>query len=390
MISLAPHKLCSGCTACQAACGRGALTMREDVDGFRYPLIDPAICVECGACVKICPVLNPAQTRLPMRCYAAKSKDDVLRQQSSSGGVFTELAVPVLKDGGCVYGCVMESGTFQVYHTKAEDTRGLAAMRKSKYVQSDLKDVFRDLRKEVENGRRVLFSGTPCQISGLRSFLGKDYENLLLVGIVCHGAPSYKLMMRFIECKQKKCASRFETFDFRSKATGWKNFAIQCDDAQGTSQYVEGQMTNSYMGLFNGNVAFRESCYNCLSRAGRAPTDVLIGDFWGVESLCAEMDDQKGTSVILAYTERGEKALRGTGLDLREISFDAATRFNRNVQASEKRPLLRSVIYPLLNWLPFDFVARLYRMMCLSEWEKAMYGIYRHVRPILVRLGMKQ
>lgn len=364
--------------------------MREDTNGFRYPSIDPALCVECGACAKVCPVLNPAPTRLPIRCYAAKSKDDGLRRQSSSGGVFTELAVPVLNDGGCVYGCVMEPGTFHVYHAKAEDTRGLAAMRKSKYVQSDLKDVFRDLRKEIESGRSVLFSGTPCQISGLRSFLGKDYENLLLVGIICHGVPSYKLMTRFIECKQKKCAGRFETFDFRSKTTGWKNFGIQCDDAQGTSQYVEGQMTNSYMSLFNGNVAFRESCYDCLSRGGRAPTDVLIGDFWGVESLCAEMDDQRGTSVILAYTERGEKALRGTGLELREVSFDVATRFNRNVQASEKRPLLRSVIYPLLNWLSFDLVARLYRMTSFSGWRDMVYRTYRLVRPILVYFRLKR
>ena len=184
--------------------------------------------------------------------------------------------------------------------------------------------------------------------------------------------------------------SKFATFDFRSKLTGWKNFCIRCADDCGIDRYYEKQSSNSYMRLFNGNVAFRESCYNCPSRQGRAPADLLIGDFWGVELLCPEMDDLKGTSIVLAYSEKGVAAITSSALTVKTVSFGDAIKYNNNVQNDERRKVFRNVTYLLLSRLSFDKVALIYQMTTIGYWKRVPYLLYRPFKTFMVRVGLKR
>lgn len=389
MTRLADLKSCSGCSACYSICPVGAISMVEDNDGFLYPKINGAVCLNCGKCMRVCPVLNEDEPRLPIKCFAGRIVDDGIREASSSGGVFSACANWVLEQRGCVYGCVIENDTFEVHHAKAEDSDAVAAMRKSKYVQSSVQNIFIDVKKELDAGRIVLFSGTPCQIAGLHKYLAKDYNNLISIGVICHGVPSHKMLESFTKSKQQKTKSTFHSFDFRSKNTSWKNFAIECKETGGAVKYLEGQRTSSYMKLFNYNFALRYSCYNCKSRNGRAPVDLLIGDFWGVEQLCPEIDDLRGTSVVLAYTSKGIDLLNRSRVVLKEIEFSAAIRFNTNVHNNSPRPFLRRYIYRLLNCVDFDRLTAFVQILTSAFWHKLLLQCYRNLRPTLVKLGIK-
>ena len=181
MITLASPERCSGCTACKAICPKQAITMVADHEGFLRPQINTETCIQCHACERVCPVLHPGKPDCTPTCYAARTNDDALRLASSSGGLFTELARPILAEGGIVFGCVWEKPALVAIHAKAETEDELAAMRGSKYVQSDLRDTFREVKTALQEGRKVLFSGTPCQIAGLNAFLGHHYDDLLLL-----------------------------------------------------------------------------------------------------------------------------------------------------------------------------------------------------------------
>lgn len=391
MIKLAGHKLCSGCGACAAVCSRSAITLCADDEGFLQPLVDESRCVLCGACEKVCPVMNGREDRRPINCYAAVSRDEALRENSSSGGVFSELANWILAKGGCVYGCVMDMDHLRAFHTKTETINELGRMRKSKYVQSEIEPaVYQDVKRELVRGRCVMFTGTPCQISGIRAFLGRDWDNLYLVALICHGVPSRMFLRKFVEQKQRRVGSSFAYMDFRSKANGWGNFSIECKNDHAETVYLEGQQTNSYMRLFNYNVAFRESCYLCQGRCGKAPFDLLIGDFWGIDKICPDMLDGRGVSAVLAYTEKGVWLMSNTDLERQSTSFSSIVSSNKNVQESESRPWLRCIIYKALKYFDFDFVCQMISFSKFDYWKHLIYRLYCVFRPALVWLGLRR
>ncbi len=307
MPMLAPVALCSGCSACKAICSKNAIAMVPDKDGFLYPQINEMRCVQCDVCEKVCPVLYPGEKDVSPKAYAAYTKDEALRLVSSSGGMFTELAKPILAAGGVVFGCILQKPELVAIHAKAEMPEELAAMRGSKYVQSDIRDTYREARTELLKGRQVLFTGTPCQIAGLNKYLGKNFDNLLTAEVICHSVPSPKLYEKF-----KATLGNPGMIVFRSK-TGQNNV-----------------FENSfYARAFFNRLCSRLSCHRCVFKEGRSGADMTIGDFWGVEKFRPELNGEKGVSLLVVHTAKAYDFVQGLmNIEKYPLSFDEAFAFN--------------------------------------------------------------
>ena len=313
-MNLAAHNLCSGCAACYAACARKAISMQPDEEGFAYPHIDESLCVNCGLCARVCPSLNPKAPREPLYVYAAKAKDDALRMESSSGGIFSLLARQIISDGGIVYGAAIRGSDLSVCHCSAENEEELSWLRGSKYVQSDIGDTYGNVRFQLDTGRKVLFSGTPCQVAALRNFLVRDYPNLVCVEVICHAVPSPLAWRKFLE---KRAAELTKGRDserpevvidkrifFRRKKYGWKRFSMSLRFASGT-EYLLDLYTDTFLRGFLSELYNRPSCHECSVRELRSDADITLADYWNVHQHFPEMDDDTGTSVILVNSEKG-------------------------------------------------------------------------------------
>ena len=305
--ALAPVSACTGCSACKAVCPRDAIAMVADGEGFLRPTIDANKCVACHACERVCPILHPGVPDSAPVCFAARSRDETLRQASSSGGVFSELARHVLRAGGVVFGCVWEKPALIAIHGKAETEAELAEMRGSKYVQSDLRNTFREAKAALLSGRPALFSGTPCQIAGLNGFLGKPFVNLLTVEVICHGVPSPEVFAQYLRELTKEHSTPPVSIAFRNKYYSWRRCSLVSAFAD-TSENREDLYANRYIQAFLRNFCLRPSCYQCVAREGKSGADVTIADFWGIEKVCPALDDDRGTSAVLLHSERGRCA----------------------------------------------------------------------------------
>ena len=206
MIDIKEKNNCCGCSACVQICPKQCISMAADNEGFLYPQVNSAICIDCGLCEKVCPVINQSAPREPLVVYAAKNNNEDIRLKSSSGGIFTLLAEKVIEEGGVVFGAKFDAD-WNVVHDYTETIEGLAAFRGSKYVQSIIGDNFKTAKQFLNNGRKVLFSGTPCQIAGLKKYLRKEYDNLLTVDVVCHGVPSPMVWRDYLDYKRAKRAA---------------------------------------------------------------------------------------------------------------------------------------------------------------------------------------
>ncbi len=291
--------LCSGCGCCEHICPRNAITMHFDEEGFLRPDIDTRSCVECGLCQKKCPV-NITEERLHTEAYAAYAKDKEIRKSSSSGGIFSLLAQNVIAEGGVVFGAGFSEG-LRVVHKSASTHSELLELRGSKYVQSDLRGIYEKVGAALSDGKKVLFSGTPCQCAAVRSVFG-DKENLLIADFICHGVPTPKLWERFVldEFQSPTYAS------FRDKRLGWEEFSMRVESEKGT--YTCSRYKDPYLRLFLKNVALRPSCYNCTWKANRYQSDITLLDFWGISSHYPHMNDDKGVSGVVVRGEKGRKA----------------------------------------------------------------------------------
>lgn len=310
--TLASREACSGCTACKAICPKDAISMIPDGEGFLRPRVDVAKCIGCHRCEQMCPVLHPGEPDTSPTCYAAYTKDERLRLQSSSGGIFTELAKPVIAAGGVVFGCIWVRPQLVAIHAKAETMDELAAMRGSKYVQSDLRETFREAKAALLEGRQVLFSGTPCQIAGLNGFLGKHYDNLLTVEIICHGVPSPAVFNRYKQELTKSSGVSLAEVRFRVKAGGgtWEQPHMVVTSGQGAPLVDEPLYDNAYIQAYFSHLCLRPSCHTCVARSGCSGVDVTIGDFWKVRDVLPEWDGPQGVSIAIVHTDRGKEAVQ--------------------------------------------------------------------------------
>lgn len=310
MINIIDKANCTGCTACHNICPKNAITMIADVEGFLYPKIDEQICIKCGCCEKICPILNDGKNTKNnvINAYVAHHKNEQIWYESSSGGVFTAITEYIYANKGTVYGAAYNP-YFKICHEKAETPKEALKFRGSKYAQSELNEIFKEVKKDLSNGKKVLFSGTPCQIAGLQSYLHKDFLNLLTVDLICHCVPSPKVFKDYIQYIENKYKKKIVRINMKDKTDGWPVQSPRIYFKDGTTLFAN---KDSYLWetIFYSYLAIRPSCHEChfsnLNRTG----DITIGDYWGVEKFHPEYNHPNGASLILINTQKGKGAFK--------------------------------------------------------------------------------
>lgn len=328
MIKIDNKSQCCGCNACASRCPKQCIVLQEDVEGFRYPKIETSLCIDCGLCERVCPVICQGEEKKTLGAFAAINPDESIRMQSSSGGAFTIIAEQIIAEGGVVFGASFDEN-WEVHHTYTETKEGLSVFRGSKYLQSRIESAYKDTEQFLKIGRKVLFSGTPCQIAGLKLYLRKEYENLFTVDFICHGVPSPKVWRKYLDENfptQRKPIGKESVFSysfnqipvitritFRDKMfTGWrKSSLIICgtSDSNTNINTILSSCTlydSMYMQAFLRDLILRPSCHVCPSKKGKSGSDITLADFWGVEHVLPNMDDDKGTSLLLVQTEKGK------------------------------------------------------------------------------------
>ena len=314
---------CCGCTACASICPKQCIKMKADDFGLKYPDVDESICVECGLCVRVCPFINPSDESKPLICFAAINKNENERMASSSGGIFIELCRHIIDQGGLVYGVVFDKD-WTVYHTSADTIDGIKPMMGSKYMQSDKRKTFQEVKTHLETGKKVLYTGTPCEIAGLKHYLRKEYDNLLLVEVICHGAPAPGIWKSYLKEKIKNIGKEYSSnnstastkntdiiikrINFRQKQKSWRNYDIEfLFDSKNKDfpvSYVQNAFQNEYMIAFLSDWTLRPSCFSCKAKSGRSGADITIGDFWGIWNVMKEIDDAKGVSCVICRSNK--------------------------------------------------------------------------------------
>lgn len=352
MINIKDKSCCCGCEACVNSCPNYCISMVEDNEGFLYPTVNVDHCIECGACERSCPILMIEEERSPLKVVATFNSDLPIRLSSSSGGVFSQLAEFVLNQKGVVFGASFDSH-WKVQHIFVENLEDLPKLRGSKYVQSRIADSYKKVKSFLRENRQVLFSGTPCQITGLKHFLGREYENLITVDVACHGIPSPKIWnLYLLELANRLLPDSVVTgVNFRDKSNGWKSYHMQVSLETSSEKkcYYVPYYNDWYMKAFLKNLILRPSCANCPARCGKSGSDLTIADFWGIESLCPDLDDDKGTSIVLINSPKGKELLGILHNRFEEIDYSAICRFNPCfVQSFTPHPF-RQVFFKKVN-----------------------------------------
>lgn len=317
-------KECCGCTACFHICPINCIVMKEDEEGFLYPNIDKAKCIHCNKCKEVCPNRNIENRNTRTQTFVGYYKDDEVRKQSSSGGIFSAIAEWILQQKGVVFGAAFDEN-FEVHHIAVETKEELIKLRGSKYVQSRLENTFLEAKEYLEKKRKVLFTGTACQIAGLKNYLSAEYENLYTVDVLCHGAPSPKIWRMYLDDKKEQYQASINKVEFRNKDDGWKNYFINIAFSNMERFYTH-YYKDKFTRMFLDNLDLRPSCYSCVYKELPRISDITIGDSWGVENYMPDMDDDKGTSVILVHSSNGEKIFQEIrkNLIVNEVGLDVA------------------------------------------------------------------
>lgn len=303
MKEIVSENKCTGCTACMNICPKQAIAMEENIEGFKYPVINQEKCINCGLCKRTCPILTTNKNMSINKCYVGYAKEDEVKRNSSSGGIFPLVANYILDNNGIVIGAAFDDNN-KLNHIAITKEKELIKLKGSKYLQSNLGDIFKYVSENILN-TKILFVGVPCQIAGLKAFLKKEYENLICVDLICHGAPSPKLFDKYIKELEKKKNDKLINYNFRDKSTGWDTYSNTAIFKN--SKITELQTENKYMKLFLSDVALRKSCFKCNFKLGNKYSDITLGDFWGVQNYYPKMYNKKGVSAIIINTSKGEK-----------------------------------------------------------------------------------
>lgn len=307
MIQITDKKLCSGCHACATICPKTCISMNSDHEGFWYPEMNVDACIQCGLCEKVCPILHKEAKEVEdTKAYACISNDEASRRKSSSGGVFTLLANYVLDNNGVVFGASF-ADDFSVVHKAITNKEDLVQLRGSKYQQSKIGNCYALVKQYLLENRLVYFSGTPCQIDGLKAFLQKDYENLICQDIICHGVPSPKAFQLYLKEVNAMYQEEPIAISYREKVLGWNDYCMRIDYP--SRSYVYNHRDDVYMKAFLKDYTLRPSCYDCHSKGIKRYSDLTLADFWGVQDVLPSMFDKKGTSLVIVHSEKGKDLL---------------------------------------------------------------------------------
>lgn len=359
---------CTGCRLCENACPKQAIKMESKWFGFLYPQVDEEKCIHCGLCDKICLINNIQQTNV-IDSFVGYTQDKI-REKESSGGIFSQIAKYILKKQGIVFGAVFNKD-WNVIITYTDND--ITPMLGSKYVQSDVQNTYQECKDFLEQGKLVLYTGTPCQIYGLKGFLKKDYENLITVDVFCHGAPSPKAWQHYLKSFNKE----IESINFRDKRTSWEKFRLSIKFKDGT-ELSEYHRDNKYMKLFLDNKILRKSCFDCRLRAD-SKADISLGDAWGIQTT---LNDNKGLSDIIIHTEKGKLALDNLDLIKERISYDSVLKTNcvklkLNIP-NERANYLKTLDEPKIGIITdqmYQNVGGILQAYALSEQVKNILGI---------------
>lgn len=353
MIQITEKCKCCGCEACAQKCPRQCIQMRTDEEGFWYPEVNKVECIECGLCEKVCPVINQNEDKRPLKVYAAINPDVEVRQKSSSGGIFSLLAQYILSKEGVVFGARLNNKQ-EVVHDYCETLEEFSPFRGSKYVQSLIGNSYKQAETFLKADRKVLFSGTSCQIAGLHKYLRKEYENLLTIDVVCHGVPSPLVWRKYcdeillkktgVENTIKQQSASNIRISFRDKSNGWKNYNMLVKNEHDIL-YKECFRENPFMKIFLRDISLRPSCYACPTKSGKSGSDITLADFWGIERYYPQMDDDKGTSLVMLNTEKGLDTFMQMKCKVQEATYIQALEHNPSIERSVQEPVLRSFFF---------------------------------------------
>lgn len=374
MINIKEPKDCCGCNACAQRCPKHCIILTEDHEGFLYPKVNTELCIECGLCEKVCPVINQKPKKGPLEVYAAINPDEQIRKESSSGGIFTLLAEKIIQENGVVFGARFDEN-WEVRHDYTETIEGLAVFRSSKYVQSRIEDNYLKAEKFLKEKRKVLFSGTPCQIAGLKKFLRKEYDNLLTVDFICHGVPSTKVWRMYLDetCRnliKRGSSSNFidegrrsyiEAINFKHKILGWKRFSffLKLNSAfiqseKNTEGIFEPFSENAFMKAFLSDTILRPSCYQCPCKSGKSTSDITIADYWNIQQVLPEFDDDKGISLVLTNTSKGENIFSSCNVIYKKTGYEESKGKNGGFHEKINIPLKREYFFTEINKLDIN------------------------------------
>lgn len=350
---------CTGCEACANICPKACIAMTEDREGFRFPEIDSSKCIGCDLCERACPVLSPIpieKTEADVKVYALIHKDDGVRAKSSSGGAFSAIAEYVLEQGGVVFGAAFDE-KFDVRHIGVETVEDLSKLRGSKYVQSWIGDTYRKAKKFLQEGRLVFFTGTACQTSGLLGYLGKDYDNLITQDLICHGVPSPLAWRKYIRFREQLERSETEHIFFRDKTHGWHNWHIAFSFKNG-NEYKQNQRDDMMIAAFLQGKCSRKSCYDCPFKQKCRQADFTLADYWGIDKIAPELDDDRGISSVYVNSSKAQRVLDAISdrVFLKEMDLDTAVAYNMAMVESEKLSSSRGDFLRELRRKSFDMV----------------------------------
>ena len=396
MPNLIKWELCCGCGACASKCPKQAITMKPNHEGFLHPMMDAEKCVECGACEKVCPGLSAAHSlNTKSTAYIVHHKDDAIRYQSTSGGAFTAIAEEVIRRGGVVFGAMM-TDDLTVKHGSVTDIDGLVRFRNSKYVQSEIADCYSVAKKFLNEGRFVCFSGTPCQINGLYKFLGKDYENLIAIDVVCKSVPSPLVFKKYVDFKRSSEGNLTDVV-FRDKKRGFlyctmAHYLSHEDRRAAKDVYRRGSESDEWLRLFLSGKISRHSCMSCPYQTAHRVGDFTLGDIW--ETGKAALDDNKGTTLVHVWTKKGADFLDSIKSNIRFESYPIEK--SRGVERTNTLKVLpnRNQLFEDANsmtadaffnkYAPYTMKVRLKNASRYLLWRLGLQNLVRHVKHLII------
>lgn len=352
---------CNGCSACNQVCPVKCISMKVDTDGYLFPKFDSTRCIDCSLCKKSCSNINKqkVETGVEPKAFAAISKNFDILMRSSSGGMFTIISEAMIEKDWVVFGAEIDE-QLVVKHTYVKSFSDISKYQKSKYVQSNLKNSFNEARNFLKEGKKVLFTGTPCQISGLKLFLQKEYDNLYCIEIVCHGVPSQETFNKYLKTLEKKHGGKISDFTFRhktySKLKGWNSKNIKYK--VGEKEYIHHALNDPYLRGFYDSLFLRESCHECKYTNKFRVADITLGDFWGIEILDSTKDVHKGVSALLVNSRKGEEIFDKikSKVDLIKIDLNFVAQNNSQLEHPSGVPDKRAKFFELIRQDDFDSV----------------------------------
>ncbi len=380
-ISVLSKTKCSGCYTCYNICPTNCISMKTDNEGFWYPKIDEKSCTNCGKCYKTCPVVNPSQIDNQPIAYACINKKEEIRKQSSSGGMFSVFAEYVLDRNGIVFGATYDDN-FNIVHNFTDNINSLKNFRGSKYVQSKIGNMYQLVQQFLTENKLVLFVGTPCQVEGLISFLDEKPQNLICLDFFCHGVPSPLLWKKYLDFIRNKNKSKISEIVFRDKKDGWRNFSMKIKFTN-NKQYKKSRYKDIFLRAFLSDICLRPSCYNCSFKKLHRISDFTLADFWGVNSILPEMNDNKGLSLILINSTfaQGIFDSLSSKIVFKRTNLNSAIKSNQAILKSASLPKERKTFFIDLINIRFKLVAKKYLEEKLSDRSSQLIQNIIHVYP---------